>query len=206
LLTEARQAGNEWKVLLAVLGGCASAAPKYSLGMTQKNTFRFVKGFTMEINVSTKDLAQILKITPRRIQQLAQKEVLRREADGTFKAHESIEDYYRWKATETNWHTGRGKAREEYAHEHALLEKAKKEMAELTLGVMTGTLVYADDVEAQTFSRILTCRTRLLGMPAKLAHRIAASKTVGKIESLLREEILQAMDALKPEKRDGKGA
>jgi phage terminase Nu1 subunit (DNA packaging protein) len=160
----------------------------------------------MEINVSTKDLAQILKITPRRIQQLAQKEVLHREVDGTFKAHESIEAYYKWRATATSWNVGRGEARAQYAHEHALLEKGKKEMAELHLGIMTGDLVYADDIEAQIVPRIIAFRSRLLAMPTKLSPRIAASKNIMRIESLLREEILQAMDTLKPDKRGGQDA
>jgi|GEM_PF-6513328 len=154
----------------------------------------------MEFTVNTKELAKILEITPRRVQQLVKKGVLHREVDGTLNAHDAIEAYYKWKIQETGYSPTKTGDREEFKREHARLEKAKKEMAELRLGILNGTLVYADDVEAEIVKRILVFRSRMLVLPSKLSPRIASSKNLAEIQAMIQWEILHAIDTLDPEK------
>ncbi len=152
----------------------------------------------MENNVSTKDLAQIFGVTPRRVQQLATKGILHRESNGKFNLPDSLKSFYEWKITHTNYNPDRDKWHETYNLEHARLERVKRQMVELELGVKNGDLLVADDVEQTIVPMLLTCRNRLLAIPSKCAPRLAACKDIVHAEKILQREILEALDILKP--------
>lgn len=143
----------------------------------------------MELIISSSDLAKTLKLTAQRVNQLAKEGILKRRADGKFDLPESAELYYAFKF----------KTDEElnYEREHTLLEKAKRETAEIELEQMKGNLLYASDVEKAMSTMILTCRSRLLAMPSKCATQVIGQKSLTVIVDIIKKEIHEALEELK---------
>lgn len=89
----------------------------------------------------------------------------------------------------------------DYMQEKARHEKAKREIAELKLNKMQGSVYDARTVELVMTEMIANLRTQLLGMPTKLAP-ILESKTKEKIYTSLTREIeekLAELSAYRPE-------
>lgn len=143
----------------------------------------------MEINVSASDLAKALKLTVRRVNQLAKQTVLRRQADGKFHLPDSVEAYYVFKLKSDD--------DLDYNREHALLEKAKRETAEIELEQLKGRLLYASDVEQAMATMILTAKSRLLSIPTKCASKAVGQKDLSAIVEIIRSEIYEALNELK---------
>jgi phage terminase Nu1 subunit (DNA packaging protein) len=143
----------------------------------------------MNLLVSSSDLAKVLRLTVQRVNQLAKEGVIKREADGKFNLPDRIEDYYAFKF----------KTDEEidYEREHALLEAAKREKAEIELEQLKGSLLNAVDVEQAMSSMILTAKSRLLSVPTKAATRVIGQKNLSVIVEILKSEICNALDELK---------
>lgn len=94
-----------------------------------------------EMIFTTKQLSEIIDLTPRRIQQLAEEGVLIKASRGKYKAVESLKKYIlhiqeKVKENEVD-----------YYREKALHEKAKREKAEMVVAVMKGDLHRSDDVK-----------------------------------------------------------
>lgn len=73
---------------------------------------------------------------------------------------------------------------------------ADAEMAETELAKYKGQLVDAEAVEEQWLSLVTRCKTKLLGMPSKLAYRLSALDSKDEINELLDDEIRQALEEL----------
>lgn len=89
----------------------------------------------------------------------------------------------------------------DYMQEKARHEKAKREIAELKLNKMQGSVYDARTVELVMTEMIANLRTQLLGMPTKLAP-ILESKPKEKIYTSLTREIeekLAELSAYRPE-------
>jgi hypothetical protein len=139
-------------------------------------------------SVTTKELAEVLKIGERRIQQLAKDGVLMRSDDGNFNLPDSIENYYVNKFESDKI---------DFDHEHALLEKAKREKAELDLDVFKKTLLYADDMEHLMSGMIITFKARLLSLPTKCAPLILGKKSMAEVVEILKDAVYEALNELK---------
>ncbi len=143
----------------------------------------------MEVIVNSSDLAKALKISARRVQQLVKEGILKREADGRYNLPDSVEAYYAFKYMPDN--------KLSYDLEHTLLEKAKREKAEIELEQLKGSLLYASDVEQAMATMILTCKSRLLSIPTKCATQIIGLKDLSVIVGIIRDEIYGALEELK---------
>lgn len=138
-------------------------------------------------SVSTKELADILKISERRVQQLAKDGILMRSDDGNFNLPDSVEGYLKFKTESGNVNFDR---------EHALLEKAKREKTEIALAKLKGSLLRADDVEHLISGMIITCKTKLLSIPMKCAPRLLNCKCQAKIVGILEDAVYEALNEL----------
>ena len=137
----------------------------------------------MDKFISSSDLAKVLVLTVQRVNQLAKDGTIKREADGKFEISSAVETYYRFKLLTD--------AEVDYQREHAKLEQAKQE-----LGILDGTLLIADEVESLMANMIITCKTRLLGIPSRLAPQLLGLRNLSKIAEILRDEIYQALTEL----------
>lgn len=75
-------------------------------------------------------------------------------------------------------------------------EVALADMAELDLGERRGELVAADEALAEVIERFTLVKTRLLGVPARVAQRLPhlAAEVVPVIDELLREALEELAD------------
>lgn len=111
------------------------------------------------------ELARLLGLTDRRVRQLADQGVLTRQTEGDYVLPDAIEEYYTYKY----------KANEEvdYMAEKAKHEKAKREMAELELQKRRNEVHEAENVRIVMSDMLSNLRSQLLGIPAKMAPRLA---------------------------------
>lgn len=145
-----------------------------------------------EMLFTTKQLAEILNLSPRRVQQLAEEGVLVKSSRGKYKAVESIQNFIRQLSKEQS-----SKASGvDYFDERALHEKAKREKAQLELAVMKGELHRSEDVEFVMNDMIAAFRSRILAIPSKLAPQLAGKTDIPMIQQLLSLETNEALTEL----------
>lgn len=143
----------------------------------------------MECFVSSSDLAKVLKLTAQRVNQLAKEGTVKREVDGKFYLPNAINDYYSFKyKTDEDLN---------FMHEHTLLEKAKREKAEIELEQLKSKLLYASDVEQAMANMIKHSRAILLPIAEICAVKLIGQKNMAFVVEIIREEIYCALNTLK---------
>ena len=142
----------------------------------------------MELSVIRAELAKILRLSTRRIDQLAKEGVLKRDELGKYDLPDAVEAYFKYKLlTDEDVN---------YQREHTLLEKAKRQKAEIELEQLKGTLIFASEAEQAVATMVLTVKSRLLSLPSKCSPLIIGQRDMGKITGILRDEIYQALTEL----------
>jgi len=111
---------------------------------------------------SARELAELLGISERRVNQLVNEEVLHREIEGDFVL--TIASFYENKYS--------SKDEDDYWSEKALHEAAKRKLAELELAKRQNLSHDAADVERVMTDMLSKLRSQLLGIPAKMAARL----------------------------------
>jgi phage terminase Nu1 subunit (DNA packaging protein) len=114
-----------------------------------------------------------------------------RTARGLYNIEQSVLNYT---LRERDVAAGRGD--KQLNEESALLKRAQRMHFELKNAELEGSLVSDVDVEAIMRSDYATTATRLLGIPSKVAPRVAAMRTAPEVESLLHSEFVKALNAL----------
>lgn len=145
----------------------------------------------MDIYVNSKDLGIILKITDRRVDQLAKEGVFSRAENKKFDVAESVENFYRYKFRADE------KSDLNFDQEHALLEKAKRKKAELDLAERKGELLRANEVEKLMAGMILTCKARLLAMPTAVAPKVLGKNELPVVVDTIKSAVFEALAELK---------
>lgn len=144
-----------------------------------------------EMTFSTAQLSEILGLTPRRVQQLAEDGVLVKAARGKYKAVESIQNYIQTLQDQS------GRDGEiDYFKERAYHEKAKREKAELELAVMRGEIHRSEDVKGVMNDMVAAFRSRILSIPSKLAPQLVGRTDLPLIQDLLSREAHEALSEL----------
>lgn len=150
-----------------------------------------------EIVVSTKVVANMLDVTPRRIGQLCEEGILNKVKNGSFLLVPTIRNYVRYLKTKNDTEkTVDGDIAEEFNKEHTLLERAKREKAELEVNLMKGNVHASEDVEREMTKMLGAFRARVLAIPSKLAPRVAIVDNATKIEEMIRVEVYSALKEL----------
>ena len=139
--------------------------------------------------VSARQLAEVLGITERRVNQIANEgKVFTRDLNGKFNVVQCVESYYREKFIKDDDDSS-------YDKERALHEKAKRQKAELQLEKMRNRLHWAEDVELIITEMLVRFRNRILGVPTAIAPRLYR-KSVAKIAETLKDELHSALNEL----------
>jgi len=144
---------------------------------------------------SAKALASLCNIDERRVQQLAAEGVMSKVKRGRYKLLESIAGYIRYlqdRSTSTGSTGTRGTVNEERAR----LLHAQANTAELTAGTLAGSLLVADEVEADRIEEATRIRTALLALPTRIAQVAIAAEGMREIEDAVRVEVHQMMEGL----------
>lgn len=139
--------------------------------------------------VSARQLGEIIGITERRVNQIANEgRVFQRDLNGKFDVVQCVESYYREKFVKDD-------DEHNYDRERALHEKAKREKAELQLLKMKNRLHWAEDVEMVMTEMLVRFRNRILGIPAALAPKLYR-RSVPQIAEILKDELHSALSEL----------
>ncbi|MGN7760470.1 hypothetical protein [Paenibacillus sp. 22594] len=141
-----------------------------------------------EMVVTAIQMADLLGLTPRRIQQLAEEGIIVRSGRGKYMAAGSVQNYIRFQAE-----TGDGGSGVDYFDERAMHERAKRKKAELELAVMEGDLHRSGDVELVMNDMVAAFRSRILAMPSKLAPQLLGKDELPVILSMLTREVHDAL-------------
>lgn len=128
----------------------------------------------------TAELARLLGITQRRVQQLTEMKVITRQPEGDFLLPEAIAEFYgfKYKTDESV----------DYMAEKALHEKAKRELAEMEVRKRQWELFEAADIKEVMTNMLVNFRTQFLGLPDKMSPQLA-NRSAGEINALLNQEI-----------------
>ena len=140
----------------------------------------------MITQVKSKELATILGITQRRVNQLVKEAVLEKNSAGQFDLAQSVQAYISFAVTDSD----------ELKKEKTLHERAKRQKAEIVLAHLENRMHDAADVEEALTGMLVTFRSRILGMPSKLAPQILGMKNIGEIQSLINKEAREALTEL----------
>ena len=127
-------------------------------------------------------LAKLLGVSVRRVNQMVTNEgKITKEPEGDFILQKAISQYYmaKYKLSQDNV---------DYNHEKALHERAKRKLTEMEVRKRSNELHEAADVEAVLTDMLVNLRTKLLGIPAKMATQLA-ERSKEEVESLFTKEI-----------------
>lgn len=134
----------------------------------------------IEIRGNTGELAKLLNITQRRVNQLAEEKIITRQPEGDFVLPEAIAEFYSFKFQSDE--------AIDFMAEKALHEKAKRELVELELQKRRNEVHDAADVELVMTDMLTNLRSQLLGLPAKMAVQLA-NRDKDYIDQTLTDEI-----------------
>ena len=149
-----------------------------------------LKGNYKEWTVSQSQLGTILNVSQPRVNQLIEEEIVLRDEsakNGAVLLIDSLRNYYLSKnAAGDNVN---------FWKEKGLHERAKRELAELKLRIQRGELYEAAVVESVMIEHLTNFRTKLLGLPSKIAATLPPSIR-GEVYDTLTAEIENALEEL----------
>ncbi|WNF36420.1 hypothetical protein RJD24_18660 [Bacillaceae bacterium IKA-2] len=141
--------------------------------------------------VTTKEISEILSLSTRRIQQLANENALIKASHGKFDLPASITAYTSYLIDREKPDTEIDKYEEE-----ALWVRARRQKTELELKIMMGELHRSEDVKRVMNDMLGSFRAKLLSLPTKTAPQILGKTEISTIKEKLKEEVFEMMDEL----------
>lgn len=150
---------------------------------------------TEETEVSPAELAAVLRLTGRRVRQLTEDGVLRKNGAGRYQL---IENVQLWHANATAQPVDEEDVKLEKARRKSEVQiKASKAMiAKLEAEELKGTMHRAEDVAAITEDLIYTFRGFLVALPGRVAVDVAACDTPAEVSDVLRREVNKGLREL----------
>lgn len=129
--------------------------------------------------VNSQSLAKVLGISPQRVRQLVADGILKREDNQRYKLVENVQQYFHYKSKDKI---------ADFDKEHTLLEKAKRETAELELAVKKKKLHRTEDIEMLLGGMLVVFKRTMLAIPHKVAKQ-CEGKPTAEISRILTKEI-----------------
>lgn len=147
---------------------------------------------TNETEVTTTELAVVLGLTARRVQQLAQDGTLDSVRRGHFLLAASVQKYHAFMNKEKE---GRTQDTEKIKAETDI-KKAKAIVATLEAKELQGKMHRSEDVAAMTEQLIYDIRGMIMALPGRLAVDVTTVKTAAEAAEIIKKEIYKIMNAL----------
>lgn len=146
---------------------------------------------TEKTDVYTKELAIILGVTARWVQQLTQDGVLSTTGRSRYNLSEAIQAYVEYRAGKVPDATDVEKSEADLS-----IKKAKAIIMVLEAKELQGKMHRSEDVAAMTENLVFTIRGMLLAMPGRLAVDTAAASTPPETSEIIRKEVYKVMKEL----------
>ena len=150
-----------------------------------------------EKTYSSSEVARVLGLTPRRVQQLVKQGTITAETRNgalRFDLAKTVQDYIAAIKAErppTDEDAERQKLVEEVRY-----KRAKADQAELELAEVRGNLHRSDDVEAVLADLVYAARSDLMALPGRAAVDAFAAKSAAEVAEILKREIHLIMEDL----------
>jgi len=154
--------------------------------------------FDVNAEINTTELAAVLGITARRVQQLKQDGAITAQARGKYVLADAVQGYIGFRARE------RAVAQTELDIQgsEASLKKAKATIATLEAKELQGEMHRSEDVASMTEDLIYTIRGMLVALPGRLAIDAAHLTDPAEVSVLIRDEVYLVMEELSKYKYD----
>jgi len=143
------------------------------------------------IIVTTKEIAEILGLSDRRIRQLENEGSLVKISRGRFDLPASIQRYI-----ETIREQNQSAEELDLNKEKTLLTRANRQKVEIELKIMQGDLHRSEDVESVMNNMIASSRAQLLTLPRKVAPLVLGQKDVDAIQNIIKKYVYEALQEL----------
>ena len=154
--------------------------------------------------LSLSAISQLLKLTERRIQQLAKDEVIPKAQRGEYEMIPCVHGYIDYLKAKI----GREFTAEDLAINRNRLIKAQADLAEIEKQKQEGELIAKDEVKKNWLSILTVIKSKLLSMPNKVAPVVMTYKNVNEVKLILKDKIYDTLheiagaDLTKDDKRN----
>lgn len=157
---------------------------------------------TAKTEVQTKELAIVLGLTARRVQQLTQDGILETKSRSRYNLAESVQNYmeYRSKIDDANANATEIEKQEA----EVSIKKARAIITVLEAKELQGKMHRSEDVAAMTEDLVYTIRGMLLALPGRLAVDTATASSPPEAAEIIRAEVYKVMEELSHYRYDPK--
>jgi phage terminase Nu1 subunit (DNA packaging protein) len=138
-------------------------------------------------------IARLLDLSERRVQQLSREGVIPKAERGQYDLIGSVRGYVRYLRDQA---LKAQSGAPDYAAERARFIRARADLAEMEAEETRRSLIAADEIEAAWVAVLALLRTRLLGLPDRLAPQVFDQSTIGDTRTLIRSAIREVLDDL----------
>jgi len=154
---------------------------------------------TAKTEVSGTELAAVLGVTGRRVQQLAQDGIIESNK-GKYLLADAVQKYIEYRTKEKVLTA----AEKEKLDADVSIKKAKAIVSVLEAKELQGKMHRSEDVAAMTEDLIYTIRSMLVALPGRLAVDVAAVSTPAEAAEVVRKEVYKVMEELSNYRYDAK--
>lgn len=141
--------------------------------------------------VKTSEIATVLGLTPRRIQQLTRESVLTKE-HGHYNLIDSVKRYMEYRSKKDVLDD----TEKERINAEVSIKKARAIVAVMEAKELQGKMHRSEDVAAMTEDLLFSIRGMLLALPGRLAVDTAAASTPPETSEIIRTEIYRIMEEI----------
>ena len=150
---------------------------------------------TDETEVSTTELATVLGVSARRVQQMAQDGTVPTCRKGFFRLADSVQRYIKF-LSDGPMDEEDKKLEKARRVAETTMKASKATIAKLEADELKGTMHRAEDVAALTEDLVYTIRGALNALPGRLAVDVAAVSTPAEASEVIRKEVSKVMREL----------
>jgi len=142
-------------------------------------------------------ISKLLKLTERRVQQLAKDGIIPKAERGKYDLVSSVHGYVDFLKAKAG---GEFTAEEVIKNKNKLL-KAKAELAEIEKMKATGELIPKEEVKRTWLELIYKMKQKLLSIPNKVAPVVVTVKSINEIKLILQDKIYEALYEISSDER-----
>ena len=146
-------------------------------------------------NVATTELAAVLGISARRVQQLAQDGILDTVERGKFELGAAVQAYIRFLGRDAMTEDDK-KLESAKRKAEATLKLSKAKIAKAQADELSGQMHRSEDVEALTNDLVYTARSMIMALPGRLAMDVVQAGSANEASTLIRTECYKILDEL----------
>lgn len=158
---------------------------------------------TDETEVSTTELATVLGVSARRVQQMAQDGTIPTCRKGCFRLADSVQRYVKF-LSDGPMDEEDKKLEKTRRVAETTMKASKATIAKLEAEELKGTMHRAEDVSAMTTDLIYAIRGAMMALPGRLAVDVASANSPAEAAEIIRREVNKAMQELSNYRYDPK--